>query len=58
MRQISVPSGQNGQKISLKECVYINSALKIQCIIVKNTLLQTAFLPTGLVRIIEAKTYV
>jgi len=35
-------SGQNRQKNSLKECVF-NSALKIQCHIVKSTLLQTAF---------------
>jgi len=34
------PSGQNRQKSSLKECV---SALKIQCHIVKNTLLQNDF---------------
>jgi len=40
-------------KNSLKECVFfVNSALKIQCHIVKNTLLQMAFsgiFPTGLV---------
>jgi len=38
------PSGQNSQRNSLKECVFVNSSLKIQ-----NTLLQTAFsaiLPT------------
>jgi len=37
-------------KNSLKEWVFVNSALKIQCHIVKNTLLQTAFsaiLPIG-----------
>jgi len=28
---------------SLKECVYVNSAFKIRCQIVKNTLLQIAF---------------
>jgi len=28
-------------KNSLKECDFVNSALKIQCHIVKNTLLQT-----------------
>jgi len=27
----------------LKECVFVNSALKIQCRVVKNTLLQAAF---------------
>jgi len=35
---------------TLKECVFVNSALKLQYYIVKNTLLQTAFwaiLPTG-----------
>jgi len=37
------PSGQNRQKNSLKCIFVINSALKIQCHIVKNTLLQTAF---------------
>jgi len=35
----SLPSGQNYQKNSLKECVLVNSALKIQCHIVKNTLI-------------------
>jgi len=29
------PSGQNRQKNSLKECVFVNLALKIQCHIVK-----------------------
>jgi len=29
---IRIPSGQNRQKHSLKECVFFNSALKIQCI--------------------------
>jgi len=36
---------------SLKECIFVNSALKIQCHVVKNTLLETAFsaiLPTGI----------
>jgi len=34
----------NCQKYSLKECVFVNLALKLQCHIVrKNTLLQTAF---------------
>jgi len=28
----------------MKECIFINSALKIQCHAVKNTVLQTAFL--------------
>jgi len=35
---------------SLKECVFVNSALNIHCHIVKNTFLQIAFsaiLPTG-----------
>jgi len=38
-------------KNSLKEYIFINSALKMQCRVVKNTLVQTAFsviLPTGL----------
>jgi len=42
------PSRQN--RNSLMECVFVNSAIKIQCHVVKNTLLQTAFsaiLPTG-----------
>jgi len=39
----SIPSGQNCQKNSLKECVFVNLALKIKCHIVKNTLIQTAF---------------
>jgi len=30
------------KKNSLKECVFVNSELKIQCYVVKNTLLQTA----------------
>jgi len=48
----SVPSGQNRQKTAWRS--FINSALKIQCHIVKNTLLQNAqnafsvILPTGL----------
>jgi len=33
------PNGQNRQENSLKECAIVNSALKIQCHIVKNTLL-------------------
>jgi len=37
------PSGQNRQKDSLKECVFVNSALNLQCRIVKNTLLQIVF---------------
>jgi len=37
------PSGHNRQNSSLKECFFINSALKIQWHIVKNTFLQTAF---------------
>jgi len=31
-------------KKSLKECVFVNTALKLQCHIVKNTLLQTRWL--------------
>jgi len=45
------PSG----KSSLKECVFVNSALKRQCHVVKNALLKTAFsaiLPTGLLLLI------
>jgi len=30
-----LPSGQNRQKNTLKECVLVNSALKLQCHIVK-----------------------
>jgi len=44
------PVGKIAKKSSLNECVFVNSALKIQRHIVKNTLLQTAFsaiLPTG-----------
>jgi len=40
-------------KNSLKECVFVNSTLKIQCHIVKCTFLQTVFsaiLPTGLAK--------
>jgi len=36
------PVSKITKKKSLKECVFINSRLKIQCHIVKNTLLQTA----------------
>jgi len=32
------------KKYNLKECVFVNSALKMKCHIVKNTLLQAAFL--------------
>jgi len=39
-------SGQNCQTSSLKECIFAHWALKIQCHIVKNTLLQP-ILPTG-----------
>jgi len=42
--------GKLAKKGSLKECVFVNSALKTQCHIVKITLLQTVFLailPTG-----------
>jgi len=46
---ILLPSVQNCQKNSLKECVFAYSALKSQCHIVNNTFLKTAFsaiLPT------------
>jgi len=33
----------NRQKNILKECVFVDSVLKIQCHVVKNTLLQTVF---------------
>jgi len=45
------PSEKNHQKHSLKESVFIDTALKIQCHVVKNALLQTAFsaiLATGM----------
>jgi len=51
-------SGQNRRKSSLKQCVFVSLPLKIQCHIVKNTLLQTAFsaiLPTGLILVIEIR---
>jgi len=35
------PSEKNHQKHSLKESVFIDTALKIQCHVVKNALLQT-----------------
>jgi len=37
------PVGKTAKKNSLKECVVVNSALNIQCHVVKNVLLQTAF---------------
>jgi len=37
------PVGKITKKNSLNECVFVNSALKLQCPIVKSTLLQTAF---------------
>jgi len=43
-------------KKSLKKCIFDNSALKIQCHVVKNTFLQIAFseiLPTGIEGITE-----
>jgi len=40
---LDIPSGQNRQKNSLKVCIFVNSALKLQCHIIKNTLLQTDF---------------
>jgi len=46
-----LPSGQNHQKQSEGSCVFVNSALKMRCHIVKNTLSQTvlpAILSTGL----------
>jgi len=54
------PSEKNRQKYSLKECVIDNSALKIQCHIIKNTLLQTAFsaiLPTAKYLLIGGKLH-
>jgi len=45
------PVGKIAKKNTLKECSFVNSALKIQCHIIKNTLPQTALseiLPTGL----------
>jgi len=45
--------GKIAKKNSLKECSFVNSALKIQCHIVKSTILQTAFweiLPTGIAK--------
>jgi len=38
-----IPVAKIAKKNSLKECVSVNSALKIQCHIVKNALLQTDF---------------
>jgi len=40
---VTLPSAQNRQKNSLKECVFVNTALKIQCHIVGFS----AILPTG-----------
>jgi len=37
------PVGKIAKKNRLKGCAFVNSAFKIQCHIVKNTLLQTAF---------------
>jgi len=48
----SLARGQNHQKSSLKECGFANSALKIQCHIVKNTAI-SAILPTGLPILIQ-----
>jgi len=49
-----LPNGQNRQKKNnLKEGVFVNSALNLQCHIGKNTLLRTAFsaiLPTGFIK--------
>jgi len=45
-------SGQNRQKNSLKESVFVNSALKIQCHIVKNHYYRLLFfLPTVLIQL-------
>jgi len=44
------PVGKISNRNSLSECVFVNSALKRQCYVVKNSLLKTtfsAFLPTG-----------
>jgi len=54
-------NGKNRQKSSLKKCVFVNSALNIQCHVIKNTLLQTAFsaiLPTGILFLEVAKEIV
>jgi len=48
--QVIITQWKNHKKNSLKECVFAISALKIQCHVVKNILLRTAFsaiLPTG-----------
>jgi len=53
-------SGQNCQKNSLKVVfiVFVNSALKLQCHIVKNTLLLLAILPTGRIITIMMLLYI
>jgi len=38
LNDLYLPSGQNRQKNNLKECAFVDLALKIQCHIVKNTL--------------------
>jgi len=35
-----IAQSEKSPKNSLKECVFLNTALKIQCHVVKNTLLQ------------------
>jgi len=40
---MSNPSGQNRLKTVWRSAFFVNSTLKVQCDIVKNTLLQTAF---------------
>jgi len=42
-KNLKVPSRKNRQKNSLEECLFVNSAFKIQCHVPKNTLHQTAF---------------
>jgi len=55
-------SGQNRQKYRLKECVFVNLALKIPCHIVKSAILSkihlqtfSAFLPTGMLHGVEGR---
>jgi len=40
---LTLPSGKNRQKAVWRSAFLVNSALKIQCHIVKNTLPQAAF---------------
>jgi len=49
----NIHSGQNRQKTVWRSAFFVNSALKIQCDIFKNTLLQTVFrrfCPLGLIK--------